>query len=195
MIVTLRTGVGFALLDRGVVYKGRHGFDGELGHTQIDPRGERCECGRQGCLETFVSPASMTRRVREKLSRGATNKSHPLHSLLVEGREVDPEELYRMSREGNPDCQEMVWDITRYLAVGIGNLINLFNPDSVVLCGAIENAHADLLKVLQEELSRQCLPQSWEGLTLRLSRHAEQTALLGAAVRAAQYYLQRVVQS
>lgn len=191
LVVTLRTGVGFALVDNGVVYQGRDRFDGELGHTLIDINGPQCECGRRGCLETFISPASMTRRIADKVKQGRAKRLAP---LLAAGLEVDPELIYRMAREGDPDCRGIVGDLVYYLGIGIGNMVNLLNPDRVVLCGAIEVVNEELLTALRKEIQKQCLPQSWQNLDVRLSKHAERSALLGAAVRAAQNYINSVVQ-
>lgn len=192
LVVTLRTGIGFGMVDNGVVYRGRDCFDGELGHTVIDLNGPLCACGRRGCLETFISPASMTRRIKDKVEKGRAKRLAP---LLAAGLEVDPELIYRMAREGDPDCRGIVGDLVYYLGIGIGNLVNMFNPDRVVLCGAIEVVNEDLLTVLRKEIERQCLPQSWKNLEVRLSKHAERSALLGAAVRASQNYVNSVVQT
>lgn len=191
LVITLRTGVGFALVDNGVVYQGRDRFDGELGHTLIDINGALCECGRRGCLETFISPASMTRRIADKVKQGKAKRLAP---LLAAGLEVDPELIYRMAREGDPDCRGIVGDLVYYLGIGIGNMVNLLNPDRVVLCGAIEVVNEELLSALRKEIEKQCLPQSWQNLEVRLSKHAERSALLGAAVRAAQNFINSVVQ-
>ena len=191
LVVTLRTGVGFALVDHGTVYQGRDRFDGELGHTLIDANGSRCECGRRGCLETFISPASMTARIVAKIRQGRGKSMAP---LVDAGLEVDPEMIYRMAREGDPDCRDIVGDVVHYIGIGIGNMINLLNPDRVVICGAIEVVDEELLIALRREIRQQCLPQSWQNLDVRLSKHAERSALLGAAVRAAQNYINSVVQ-
>ena len=184
--VTLRTGIGFALVDNGEVFQGKNGFDGELGHTVVDVNGLPCECGRRGCLETFLSPASMTRRARALMEQGRGQVFKP---LLAHGAELDAEIIYRRAREGDADCGEIVDDLIRYLAIGIGNLVNLFNVETVVLCGAIDIANKQLLGQLRDEVRRNCLDRSWEGLDLRLSRHAERSSLMGAAVRATQEYL------
>ncbi|MFZ4778224.1 MAG: ROK family protein, partial [Terrimicrobiaceae bacterium] len=146
----------------------------ELGHTVIDINGPLCACGRRGCLETFISPASLTRRIRDKVEKDRAKRLAP---LLAAGVEVDPELIYRMAREGDPDCRGIVGDLVYYLGIGIGNLVNVFNPDQVVLCGAIEVVNEDLLTVLRKEIERQCLPQSWKSLEVRLSKHAERSAL------------------
>lgn len=192
LMVTLRTGVGFALVDNGAVYQGRNHFDGELGHTTIDLNGLPCDCGRRGCLETFISPAAMTRKINAKVAQGRAMRLAP---LVQAGMEVDPELVYRMARDGDPDCRGIVGDLIYYLGIGIGNLVNLLNPDKVVLCGAIEIVNEELLTALKKEIEKQCLPQSWAGLEVRLSKHAERSALLGAAVRSAQHYVNSVVQN
>lgn len=190
IVVTLRTGIGFALVDDGMVYRGKNHFDGELGHTVVDIDGLPCECGRRGCLETFISPAAITRRALAIVKAG---RGQPLKPWLRNGAEIDPELIYRLARDGDADCQEIVKDLTRYLGIGIGNLVNLFNPDIVVLCGAIDVVNEIVLGELRKEVRQNTLPQSWDGLEIRLSKHAERSALLGAAVYAAQEYLTAVI--
>ncbi|MFV0416437.1 MAG: ROK family protein [Chthoniobacterales bacterium] len=190
LVVTLRTGIGFSLIDNGVVYRGCNQFDGELGHTLIDINGPLCECGRRGCLETFISPASITQRIRKLLAEGRAKSLAP---LLDAGLEVDPELIYRMVREGDPDCTEIVTDLVRYLGIGIGNLINLLNPDQVVLCGAIEIVDESFLSQLREEICQHTLPHSWEHLEVRLAKYAERSALMGAAARATQNYIDTII--
>jgi len=192
LLITLRTGIGFALVDNGVVYNGSQQFDGELGHTLIDLDGPLCECGRRGCLESFISPASITRRIREKMARGTGRE---LEFLVASDREADPEMVYRMAKEGNATCMEIVNDLVYYLAIGIGNLVNLLNPNRVVLCGAIEMVNEDLLCSLRRELERHCLPHSWKALEIRLSRHAERSALMGAAMQAAQHHITSIIRN
>lgn len=191
IVVTLRTGIGFALVDGGVVYRGKQGLDGELGHTVVDLHGLPCECGRRGCLETMVSPASITRRAQAMLQAGRGRRFQP---LLDGGTEIDPEVIYRWARDGDAASREIVNDVIRYLGLGIANLVNLLAPDCVVLCGAIDVVNEELLTKLREEIRRQCLPRSWEGIEVRLSKHAERSALLGAAVRAAHEHLTAVIQ-
>jgi glucokinase len=99
-----------------------------------------------------------------------------------------------MAREGDADCRAIVGDLVHYLAIGIGNMVNLLDPDRVVICGAIEVVNEELLTVLRREVRKQCLPQSWQNLDVRLSKHAERSALLGAAVHAAQNYINSIVQ-
>ena len=185
LVVSLRTGIGFALVNNGEVYRGKDGYDGEVGHTVVDVNGLPCECGRRGCLDTFLSPASITRRARALVEQG---RGQRFSSLPAPGEEIDPEIIYRWARDGDADCREIGDDLVRYLAIGIGNLVNLFNVDTVILCGAIDIVNVELLVQLREQVRRNCLPQNWAGLELRLSRHAERSALMGAAVRAAQEY-------
>jgi glucokinase len=126
------------------------------------------------------------------IHEGRANRLAP---FLTAGLEIDPELIYRLARDGDADCREIVSDLVRYLGIGIGNLVNLLNPDSAVLCGAIDIVNEGLLESLRKEVQSQCLPGSWKNLQIRLSKHAERSALLGAAMRAAQDYANAVVKS
>ena len=74
LIISLGTGVGFSLINRGQLYVGNCGFDGEIGHTVVDINGQVCECGSRGCLETFVSASTIVARARRGIAKGAASR-------------------------------------------------------------------------------------------------------------------------
>ncbi len=181
VVVTLRTGIGFSLVNNGEIYRGINGFEGELGHTffhSSDKKHKR--------LEDFISPKAITGYAKKALEKeyGST-----LKPLLSNKAEIDPESLYFYARGGDRASQEIVDTLTEYIAVGMANLVNMLNPDDLVLCGAIDIINERLLDKLKKNIKPLVLPQSWEGLNIRLSRHAEQSALLGAAAIGAEKIL------
>jgi predicted NBD/HSP70 family sugar kinase len=183
LIISLRTGVGLSLLHRGQLYRGKKGLSGEIGHCVVDINGRPCECGSRGCLETFVSASAICERAREMIKRGS---GKALAELLRRKEALSPELIYRLARDGDPDCAGIVRDVGGYIGIAIANMINLLGPDEVVICGAIDTAENLILAAVQDEINRRALPRSRENVVVRLAKEKDKLPLLGAAVLIAQ---------
>ena len=183
LLISLRTGIGMCLMTHGEVYVGGLGFDGEIGHTVVEIDGSPCECGNRGCLETFVSASAVCERAEAmmRLRRGRA-----LRACLDQGEILRPELVYRLAKRGDADCAEIVRDVGRYIGIAAANMINLFAPHEVVLCGSIDTADEIILDVVKRQVEAHSLPKSRERLTIRLAEAKEKAPLLGAAVLVAQ---------
>ncbi|MCC7349004.1 MAG: ROK family protein [Phycisphaerales bacterium] len=135
LMLTLRTGVGISIMHHGHLLTGRRGFEGEIGHTVVDLNGKACECGGKGCLETFVSASAIVARAAEMIHQG---KCQGLLTAMRGGTDLRPELIYKFAKRGDRDCARIVQEIGKYLGIAIGNMINLFAPDEVVICGSID---------------------------------------------------------
>lgn len=183
LIISLRTGVGFSMINRGQLYVGTGGFDGEVGHTIVDINGKPCECGSRGCLETFVSATAICERANQAMS---TSHGSRLKQAVSAGDPLTPELVYKLALEDDPACVSIVRDVGRYLGIATSNLINLLAPSEVVICGAIDMADELILDAVREQVNRSALPRSREKTVVRLAREKEKLPLLGAAVLIAQ---------
>jgi predicted NBD/HSP70 family sugar kinase len=183
LIISLRTGIGMSLMHRGEIYRSTQGFDGEIGHTVVDLNGGRCECGGRGCLETFVSASAVCQRARAAISKG---KCISLEQQLENGELLRPELIYRLAKEGDADCAEIVSDVGRYIGIAVANMINLFAPDDVVICGSIDTADELILEAVTRQIAQTVLPKMREAVTVCLARAKEKSPLMGAAVLVAQ---------
>ena len=133
--LALGTGVGGGLILNGAPYRGATGAAGELGHMQIDLRGPRCGCGRRGCLEAFVGTAAIV-----ALGREALRKSADLRRRVREhGGRLMPRLIGQAGRAGDSHARAVWQEIGRRLGLGVANLVNMFNPDRVVIGGGIAN--------------------------------------------------------
>jgi N-acetylglucosamine repressor len=179
LVLSLRTGVGLGLIHGGHLYVGNMGFDGEIGHTVIDINGKPCECGSRGCLETFVSASAICERAREILTVGG---GQGLRRQLDSGKELTPELIYGLAKNGDPDCAAIVREVGRYLGIATANMINLLAPHQVVICGSIDTADELLMDAVRAEVERRALPRTREKTELRLAREKDRLPLLGAAV-------------
>src|SRR5215208_2153880 len=130
--VTLGTGVGGGVILDGRLWRGAHGSAGEIGHTTVDPfSGLKCKCGNTGCLELFASATAIVRMTREELS------SFP-QSVLY-GDELTAVRVYEAGVAGDELALAVFKRLGIYLGVGLANLINLIDPEVIVISGGVVN--------------------------------------------------------
>lgn len=175
-------GIGCGLLMNGELVKGAMGIAGELGHTSICFNGPRCECGNRGCLELYCSVLALEKRIRARLQKGEKSclsldfTPDALKDALQQGDAVVTEE-YRLNCE--------------YLAAGIVNLVNQFNPSCIVIGDQLaEFSPPLLLRIVKEQLKERLRPAIWEGLCVEISRLAYNPIAMGAAAIAASQVLE-----
>ncbi|MEZ4517366.1 MAG: ROK family protein [Chloroflexota bacterium] len=124
LVVTVGRGVGLGIVLNGQIYVGSQGGAGELGHTVIDPHGPLCECGKQGCLETYVSDPALWRMAQEAQARGELSAT--IHT---------PEDLLAAADAGDPAAQAIYAHAGDLLGTAVANLINILNPQLILVSG------------------------------------------------------------
>jgi glucokinase len=151
--VTVGTGVGGGFVLNGKIFHGASDVAGEFGHMTIDSTGRRCACGNYGCLEAYASGPAIAKRAIESIQVGATSN---LASYVDGGdlQAITAEEVYQAANDGDYLAQEVVRDTARFLGAGIANLVNICNPEIVVVCGGVTSAGEMLFRPLREEVQR-----------------------------------------
>jgi glucokinase len=151
--LTIGTGIGGGLILNGALYHGASDMAGEVGHTTIDLNGRHCKCGNYGCLEAYASAPAIATRAREVLVREEGESAIP---GMVQGRfeEITAQTVYDAATAGDPVASEIVRDTARYLGAGVANLLNIFNPDTVVIAGGVTAAGDALFVPLRAEVRR-----------------------------------------
>ena len=151
--ITIGTGIGGGLIINGALYHGSSDMAGEIGHTTIDLNGRHCKCGNYGCLEAYASAPAIATRAREVLVREEGDSAIP---EMVEGNfdNITARIVYDAAKLGDPIASEIVRDTARYLGAGVANLLNIFNPDIVVLAGGVAEAGDALFVPLRAEVRR-----------------------------------------
>lgn len=134
---TLGTGVGTAITYNAQLYLGRTGAAGEGGHMSIDYRGVRCRCGKTGCIETFAAGWAIAARAKEKLAREATRGKRILELAGGDLKRVTAETLAKAWEEGDPLATEMLRELADVLTVWFGNVVDLLEPDIIVVGGGV----------------------------------------------------------
>ncbi|MDQ2765924.1 MAG: ROK family glucokinase [Gemmatimonadota bacterium] len=150
--ITIGTGIGGGIIMNGVLYHGSSDVAGEIGHTTIDSTGRYCRCGNYGCLEAYASGPAIALRAREALERDEVS----MLRRMVDGHldELTAATIYAAANAGDALALEVVRDTARFLGTGIGNLLNILNPDVVVITGGVTQAGEPLFEPLRAEVKR-----------------------------------------
>ena len=150
--VTLGTGVGGGIIMNNHIVSGFNGIGGEIGHTVIQMGGEGCTCGRKGCWEAYASATGLIRQTRQ----AAVRYPNSAVNRLVNGdlNRIDAKTAFDAMREGDEAGTMVVDQYIRYVAEGIANIINIFQPAKVVIGGGISKEGETLLKPLREIVSK-----------------------------------------
>jgi predicted NBD/HSP70 family sugar kinase len=133
-------GVGAGIVESGRPIRGALGCAGEMGHMSLDVHGPRCDCGNYGCLEKYVSTLALEKRMAEAL------KARPKHPLY--GRAPGYREILKAVREGDALATQLFTEAATYLGYGIVNMINLLNPDIVVVTDSLAECNELMQQVL-----------------------------------------------
>lgn len=176
--MTLGTGIGGGLILEGRLYHGASDAAGEIGHTSIDTNGRRCKCGNYGCLEAYCSGPAIAERAREAME----GENSPGMLARVDGdvSRITAHVVYEAARDGDPVARAVVRDTARFLGTGISNLINIFNPDTVVLAGGVTQAGDELLDPLRAEVKRRAFKPAVEACRIVLGQLPVSAGVVGA---------------
>jgi len=150
--LTIGTGIGGGIVLHGDIYRGASDIAGEIGHMTIDSNGRRCKCGNYGCLEAYASGPAIAARAVEGIEAGADSAL----PRLVGGdlRKITAQVVYDAAHEGDEFALEVVRDTAKFLGAGVANIINIFNPQVVVICGGVTRAGDKLFVPLRSEVKR-----------------------------------------
>ncbi len=150
--ITIGTGIGGGIILGGKIYHGASDIAGELGHMTIDWNGRRCKCGNYGCLEAYASGPAIAARAIEGIEAGA-DTSLPQY---VQGdlSKLTAQVIYEAAHDGDGYALEVVRETAKILGAGVANIINIFNPQVVVICGGVTLAGDKLFVPLASEVKR-----------------------------------------
>jgi glucokinase len=158
--LTIGTGIGGGIVVDGKLYHGTSDIAGEIGHTTIDSTGRRCKCGNYGCLEAYASGPAIAARAVEGIEAGADSSL----GKLVGGdlSKVTAQTVYDAAQQGDDYALEVVRETAKLLGAGVANLVNIFNPDVIVLVGGVTLAGDRLFVPLRAEVKRRAFKPAVE---------------------------------
>ncbi|MGH7948577.1 MAG: ROK family protein [Candidatus Binataceae bacterium] len=149
VLITLGTGVGGGLIVDGRMVHGHRGGAGELGHMTVNPDGPRCDCGSHGCLESYASASGLSALVAHRLGKRSAKLPR---KYLDDGGEFSVRRLTREARMGDRLARSVFTTAGQYLGIAIASLLNIFNPELVVLGGGVAGALAFMRAPMMAEV-------------------------------------------
>ena len=170
LVVTFGRGIGLGIVVNGQFLHGARGSAGEFGHTVIQPGGELCACGKRGCLEMYASEPAMLRQSAEAFQQGR------LASLPN-----TPEEMVTLAEEGETVAQEIFARAGRLLGQSIANLINIFNPERILINGEGVRAGKWLFEPMQAAIDEHTMPSLRQDVSILVEPLGDDAWARGAA--------------
>lgn len=176
--VTISTGIGAGIIIERQVYHGINDGAGEVGHMTLEPEGPVCGCGNHGCFEALASGTAIGRMGREAVEEGQ-------QTLIRELSDKNPDKIEapliaRAARKGDAVARSIYQKAGYYLGIGLGNLVNLFNPEMIVLGGGVMKARELFMDDLLASLEERALTPSLSVLEVREVELGDDTGVMGA---------------
>lgn len=180
--VTLGTGIGGGVVTNGRVYRGASGAAGEIGHMTIDIDGPLCACGNRGCWEALASGSALEREARAKIAEGIKT-SIPNYAKGSDGR-ISAKVVYLAAQDGDKPALELIEKLGFYVGVGLANLINIFNPELVVISGGVSRMGEMLLEPARKTVRERAFELSAKAARVEVSSLGYDAGALGAVALA-----------
>ena len=182
--LTIGTGIGGGLILDGRLYHGASDVAGEIGHATIDSTGRRCKCGNYGCLEAYASGPAIAERAREALAGGEPSAIPA--SVGGDLSRITAATVYAAATSGDRLALEVVRETARLLGAGVANLVNIFNPEVVVLAGGVTLAGDALFEPMRAEVRRRAFKPAVEACRIVPGALDGNAGVIGAAATFAQ---------
>jgi len=183
VLIALGTGIGGGLVVDGRVYRGARGFGAELGHMVADHDGEDCpgKCPGRGCLEALASGRAIGRLGRQA---AAGTPETTLGRRLADGREVPGGLVTELAHDGDEQAVSVLAEIGRRLGAGLCGLVNVFDPEVIVVGGGAVAGGELLLGLARQVVAERSLPPAGASVRIVPAHFGEESGMLGAALMA-----------
>jgi glucokinase len=178
--ITLGTGVGGGIVDRGELLRGSRNYAGEIGHMTVSERGPRCKCGNRGCLEAYVGADALVRSARRILGRKPGRILRG--SRAATSAPWTPEMIARAARKGDRAAREVFDRAADHLGTAIATLVNVLNPDVVGVAGGVATAFDLIENRVREVVAERAFPESAEAVAIVRGVLGFDAAAIGAAL-------------
>ena len=180
VVITLGTGVGSGIIIDGRIYSGSNFAGGEIGHTVIVADGRPCTCGRRGCFEAYSSATGLVNMTREAAE---ANPDSLVAKLIEQDGKVSARTAYNAMKQGDKTGLEITEQYVKYLACGIANTINIFQPDILCIGGGVCNEGDTLLVPLKKAVAEQVYSKnSAKNTEIEICSLGNDAGIIGAAM-------------
>ena len=186
-----RQGIGLGIIMDGKVQHGSSGFSGEMGHMPFVENGELCYCGKYGCLETVASGMTLSKMAREGILSGQNSIINDLSNKEI--YRIETELIIRAANKGDQYSIQLLSNIGTNLGKGISILIQLFNPEMVILSGKIAAARQYITLPMQQAINTYCMTQIREKTQIVSSELGDDSRLLGYAAAGITWFFEAMI--
>lgn len=180
LVISMDWGIGLGIIMGGRMHTGESGFAGEFGHIPMTEDGLLCHCGKRGCLETEASGLALVRRAKEGLINGQTSILKNLKE--EELQKLEPETIIDAANKGDQFAINVLSEIGMKLGKGIAILIQIFNPELIILEGKIAEAKQFITTPIQQSMNTYCMMQLKERTNIELSDLGSNSSLYGGTI-------------
>ncbi|UPW20271.1 ROK family protein [Agarivorans sp. TSD2052] len=173
ILITVHNGASAGIIVNGQVFMSQNRDVGEIGHIQVDPLGDRCQCGNVGCLETIVSNSAIVERLKTLISQGCPS--------ILQG-DFGIEDVCFAANQGDMLCHQVLHRVAKMLGNSIAITINLFHPEKIVIAGEIMAAQSILLPTIKQCIDHQALSSFAHGLPIEAAHFQKNPTMGGLAL-------------
>ncbi len=179
VMITLGTGIGGAIFIDGKMYSGTHNFAGEVGHMVIHTDGRQWNSGISGCWESYGSATAMINMAKQIVERGFETELRKYYPNNMSGQVIAQE-----AQNGDEMAQDIVRQVGKYVGIGIANLINIFNPEAIIIGGGLSRAGEIFINSINHSAMVHSRTQAWESAKIIIAKLGNQAGILGSAALA-----------
>jgi glucokinase len=183
---TVGTGIGTGIVLDNQIYHGHTGAAGEGGHNTIDFRGPRCGCGKPGCIEAFACGPAIAKRARAKLAEQPARGPLLMELAAANIDNVSTEMVGRASAAGDAIAKETMDETVELLSIWLGNMIDLLDPDVIIIGGGVSPMLAAFFPEIRNRLPRWCINSRSQEIPLLKARYGADAGIAGGAALCAQ---------
>lgn len=178
--ITVSTGIGGGIIINGELYHGFSDIAGEVGHITIDVDGPLCSCGNAGCLEELSSGRAVARTAREALAKGGPSLMRELCGGDIQL--VSPELVGEAAVQSDPMALAVVEQIGTYLGIGVASLVNILNPQRVVIGGGVSKIGTPLFQVVRRTVRERAVSSCADVVEIVPAELGDDVGIIGAAI-------------
>ena len=180
VMLTLGTGIGGGIIINGELYGGACGSAGEIGHMMIDVDGPECACGNRGCLEALASGTAVARDAIKRIDQGGKSCLVEMVGGKLEG--ITAEKVGEAARNGDSLARDVLARTAHYLGVGMVNLVNIFNPEMIILGGGMARLGDLLIGPARRVVAEKAFKISSQAAHIVAAQLGDKAGVYGAAV-------------
>ena len=189
ILLTLGTGIGGGIVINGEMYCGACGSAGEIGHMVIDVNGPECACGNRGCLEALSSGTAVARDAIRRITQG--EKSSLVEMAEGEIESITAETVGTAARNGDSLALDVLSQAANYLGVGMVNLVNIFNPEMIVIGGGMAKLGSLFIDPAKQVVAERAFPISAQAVRIVTAQLGNEAGVYGAAAFALEQGIRR----